>query len=182
MYNTGWAKSRRALDCFFIFMAEILGGYWQILDRSGKKIIILSPLGYTWHENTQSWSLPSLNFLRVDLVWLDMYRTSYCFSWILAFTVAKHDTTSTTDAFDFSIFWSFSVKATRNDCKCLNVNIIRSKNFQKNVSEQQLACRWIWSMNLKLGTFEAGPLPGFSSRGAKTWRGATFLKFSIGCM
>ena len=44
MYNTGWAKSRRALDCFFIFMAEILGGYWQILDRSGKKIILLSPL------------------------------------------------------------------------------------------------------------------------------------------
>jgi len=27
MCNTGWAKSRRALDCFFIFMAEILGGY-----------------------------------------------------------------------------------------------------------------------------------------------------------
>jgi len=27
MYNTGWAKSRRALDRFFIFMAEILGGY-----------------------------------------------------------------------------------------------------------------------------------------------------------
>jgi len=44
MYNTGWAKSRRALDCFFIFMAEILVGYWQILDRSGKKIILLSPL------------------------------------------------------------------------------------------------------------------------------------------
>jgi len=44
MYNTGWAKSRRALDCFFIFMAEILGGYWQMLDGSGKKIILLSPL------------------------------------------------------------------------------------------------------------------------------------------
>ena len=44
MYNTGWAKSRRALDCFYIFMAKILGGYWQILDRSGKKIILLSPL------------------------------------------------------------------------------------------------------------------------------------------
>ena len=28
----------------FIFMAEILGGYWQLLDRSGKKIILLSPL------------------------------------------------------------------------------------------------------------------------------------------
>jgi len=27
MYNTGWAKSRRALDCFFMLMAEILGGY-----------------------------------------------------------------------------------------------------------------------------------------------------------
>jgi len=44
MYNTGWAKSRRALDCFFTFMAEILGWYWQILDRSGKKIILLLPL------------------------------------------------------------------------------------------------------------------------------------------
>ena len=47
MYNTGWAKSRRALDCFFIIMAEILGGYWQILDRSGKKIILLSSLPTT---------------------------------------------------------------------------------------------------------------------------------------
>jgi len=45
MYNTGWVKSRRALDCFFTFIAEILGGYWQILDRSGKKIILLSSLG-----------------------------------------------------------------------------------------------------------------------------------------
>jgi len=44
MYNTGWDKRRRALDCFFIFMAEILGGYWQILDHSGKKIVLLSPL------------------------------------------------------------------------------------------------------------------------------------------
>jgi len=44
MYNTGWATSRRALDCFFILMTESLGGYWQILDRSGKKIILLSPL------------------------------------------------------------------------------------------------------------------------------------------
>jgi len=37
-------KSRRALDCFFTFLAEILQGYWQILDRFGKKIILLSPL------------------------------------------------------------------------------------------------------------------------------------------
>jgi len=27
MYNTGWVKNRRALDCFFTFMAEILQGY-----------------------------------------------------------------------------------------------------------------------------------------------------------
>ena len=47
MYNTGWAKSRRALDCFLIFTEEILGGYWQILDRSGKKIILISPLRIT---------------------------------------------------------------------------------------------------------------------------------------
>ena len=44
MYNRGWAKSRRVLDCFFTIMAEISGRYWQILDRSGKKIILLSPL------------------------------------------------------------------------------------------------------------------------------------------
>jgi len=31
MCNTGWAKIRRALDCFFTIMAEILGRYWQIL-------------------------------------------------------------------------------------------------------------------------------------------------------
>jgi len=37
----------------------------------------------------------------------------------------------------------------------LNVNRIRSKNFQKNVSEQQLACRCTCSMNLKLGSIEA---------------------------
>jgi len=34
-----------ALDRFFTIMAEILGRYWQILDRSGKKIILLSSLG-----------------------------------------------------------------------------------------------------------------------------------------
>jgi len=44
MYDTGWAKSRPALDCLFTFRAEILCGYWQILDRSGKEIILLSPL------------------------------------------------------------------------------------------------------------------------------------------
>jgi len=27
MYNTGWAKSERALDCFFTFMAKILERY-----------------------------------------------------------------------------------------------------------------------------------------------------------
>jgi len=54
--NTGWAKSRRALDCFFIFMAEILGGYWQLLDRSGKKIILLSPMT-TLYCNKQTLAL-----------------------------------------------------------------------------------------------------------------------------
>jgi len=44
MYNTGWAKTRHALDCVFTIMAEISGRYGQILDHSGKKIILLSPL------------------------------------------------------------------------------------------------------------------------------------------
>jgi len=68
--------------------------------------------------------------------------------------VVKHDTNSTNDALDFPIFRTYSLKATGNDCKCLNVlNRVRAENFQKNVSEQQLACRWTWSMNVKLGTF-----------------------------
>ena len=54
-----------------------------------------------------------------------------------------------------SVFWTCLIKATANDCKCLNVNRIRSKNVQRNVSEQQLACWWTWSMNLTLGTTEA---------------------------
>jgi len=36
MYNIGWAESRRALDCIFIFMAEILEGidkYWIVPVR-----------------------------------------------------------------------------------------------------------------------------------------------------
>jgi len=97
--------------------------------------------------------------------------TSDCFSWILAFTVAKHDTTWKTNAFVFSIFWTCLIKTTTNDCKSLNVNRIRSKNFQKGVSEQQLACRWTCSMNLKLGTFEGSLAsckkwypPGYATR------------------
>jgi len=41
---TGWAKSRRALDCLFTIMAEMSGRYWQILDPSGNKIFPLSSL------------------------------------------------------------------------------------------------------------------------------------------
>jgi len=53
MYNTGWDKTRRALDCVFTIMAEISGRYWQILDRSGKKIILLSPPLYN-ESNAQN--------------------------------------------------------------------------------------------------------------------------------
>ena len=38
--------------------------------------------------------------------------------------------------------------------KWLQMSWVRSENFQTNISEQQLACRWTWSMNAKLGTFE----------------------------
>ena len=44
VFTKYWAKTRRALDCVFTIMAEISGRYWQILDRPGKKIILLSPL------------------------------------------------------------------------------------------------------------------------------------------
>ena len=45
MYNTGLAKSKRtAFDCFLAILPDISGRFWQILDRSGKKIILLSSL------------------------------------------------------------------------------------------------------------------------------------------
>jgi len=57
--------------------------------------------------------------------------------------MVKHETTSTIDAIDISVFLTPSLKATINECKCLNVlSRVDSENFQKNVSEQQLVCRW----------------------------------------
>jgi len=47
--------------------------------------------------------------------------------------VAKRDTTSINDALNFSVFLTCSLKATRNDCKCLNVlNRNLKKTFQNN--------------------------------------------------
>jgi len=68
-----------------------------------------------WRRKTKPWYVNLIDCL-------------YC---LFAFTVAKHDTTSTNDALDFSIFWTFSLKATRHNCKCLNVYRVRSENFQK---------------------------------------------------
>jgi len=62
-----------------------------------------------------SWSLLSLSFLCADLARLDIWISDRL-TWILAFPMAKHDTTSTIDAFDFSVFWTCSSKATTNDC------------------------------------------------------------------
>jgi len=104
-------------------------------------------------NESQSWSLPSLNFLSADFTWLDM-----CI-WLPQLNPWLHSGETrynlNNSCFWLSIFWTFSRKATTNDWKCLNVNRIRSKNFQQNVSEQQLACRWTWSMNAKLRTIEA---------------------------
>jgi len=90
-----------------------------------------------------------LKFLTNVETLLQCYEIEHL-SWILTFTVAKHDTTSTVGAFGLSIFWTCSLKATTNDCKCLS----SFREFPKNVSEQQLVCRWTWSMNVKLVTFE----------------------------
>jgi len=100
-------------------------------------------------NNTQSqWSLPSLSFwVFMVLMQLCLIFTSDCLYWILAFTVTKHDTTTwTNDILNFSKFWTCSFKATRNDCNCLKHSLLRDFPKKKNVSEQQLACRWTWSM------------------------------------
>ena len=107
-------------------------------------------------NESQSWSLPSLNFLSADLTWFNLawyVLTSDCLSWVLAFTVAKHDATSTTDAVDFSVFWTCSIKATTNDCKCLNVNRIHSKNFQTKLFRTTVGL----SIDMKY-EFEAGAI------------------------
>jgi len=101
-------------------------------------------------NKSQSWSLPSLSFLSADLTWLGMYRLPDCLTRIPAFTGAKHDTTWKIDAFEFSIFWTCSLKTSTNDCKCHNVlKRVRSENFPKIVSEQQLIVDghevWMWS-------------------------------------
>jgi len=101
--------------CAFVWMSWILTTHRNISDfiRSSptERFCIRSwglPPPKSGPES-QSWCFPSLNFLSADLTWLDMHCTSDCLSWILAFTVAKHDTTSTIDAFDFSIFRTCSI-------------------------------------------------------------------------
>jgi len=47
---------------------------------------------------------------------------------LITFTVAKHDTTSTNDALDFSIFWTRSMKQPEMIANVLNR--VRSENFQ----------------------------------------------------
>jgi len=60
-------------------------------------------------------------------------------SGIVDLTAAKHDTTSLIDAFDFSMFLIRSLKTATNYYKCLNVlNRVRSENFRKIVSKQQI--------------------------------------------
>ena len=79
----------------------------------------------TWMNHSHD---PCLLWIFLVLIYLGLIWTSDCLSSILAFTVVKHDTTSTADAYDFSIFWTCSIKPTTNDCKYLNVNRNHSKN------------------------------------------------------
>jgi len=106
-----------------------------------------------------------LAFAEFSKCWFNLawyLLTCDCLSWILAFTVAKYDTTSKTDAVDFSIIWTCSIKATTNDCKCLNVNRIRSKNFQKERFRTKVGL----SIDMKF-VFEAGY--NWSIRGKPRW-------------
>ena len=102
--------------------------------------ISLCPLLTSDMNESQLWSLPSLNFLSADLTWLDMYVL------ILAFAVAKHDTTSSNDAFDFSIFWTCSIKAATNYCKCLNV---LNRNSLREFPKQRFRTAVGLSMDMK---------------------------------
>ena len=98
-------------------------------------------------NGSQSWSWPSLNFLTADLTWLDMYI------WLSLLNPCLHSDETRYNLNNWSL-WLLNILNLLNKSKLkianvLNVNRIRSMNFQKNVSKQQLACRWTWSMNLK---------------------------------
>ena len=111
-----------------------------------------------------SWSLPSLSFLSADLTWLDMYITLSLLNPCLHRGETRHNLNNwcfwLLNILNLPIKWFeiclSSLKATTNGYKCLDVlNRVRLENFQKNGSEEQLVCRWTWSVNVTLGTFQA---------------------------
>ena len=89
-------------------------------------------------NESRSWSLPSLKFLSAELTWLDM------FIWLSLFNPCLHsgETRYNLNKWCFGLLNILNLlnKSNRKWLQCLNVlNRIRSDNFQKNVSGQQLA-------------------------------------------
>jgi len=104
-------------------------------------------------NKSQSWSLPSLSFLRADLTCLDMYI------WLVLLTACLHS-----DEIRYNLinwwFWLLNILnlLSKSNHKWLQMSVlsrVRSENFQNNVSGNELACRWTWGMNVNLDTFEA---------------------------
>jgi len=90
-----------------------------------------------------------LSFLSADLTWLDIYIS-------MSFLNPCLHSGETRFNLKNWCFWLLNIlnSLIKSNHKCV-LNRVRSENFQKIISEQQLACQWAWSMNVKLGTFEA---------------------------
>ena len=106
-------------------------------------------------NESQSWSLSSLNFLSADLTWLDMYI------WLSVLNPCLHSGETWYDLNNWC-FWLLNILnlLNKNNHKWLQMSLCLEQNSlrelkKKNVSEQQQACRWICGMNLQLGAIEA---------------------------
>ena len=117
-------------------------------------------------NESQSWSLPSLNFLSADLTWRDMYI------WLSLLNPCLHSDETRYNlnnwCFWLLSFWICSVKATTDDCKCLNVlNRIRSKNSKKKTFRNN---SWLVDGHEVSGVAKGGrSAPGGTFMGAGLW-------------
>jgi len=101
-------------------------------------------------NESQSWSLPSLNFLSADFTWLDMYI------WLSPINPCLHSGETRYDLNNgcFSLLIILNVSNKSNHKWLQNVlmwtEFAQRISQKKDLSEQQLACRWTWNTNLKL--------------------------------
>jgi len=134
------------------------------------KICEYSNIWHEWITVRKTRSLPSLSFLSADLPCLDMQPTSDSLSWIISFTVAGHDRTTTSDAFDQGCgAWtqiSGSGSSSRYLTFCLRMQHLDVFGSCSSIIFVKLACftkLYLWNCNRNF-KLQLHPLKSFGSR------------------